>query len=159
MHPVVYTYLVRYEFKEGQQYMALARGALAGMASTVYLHDGHTGPESATLLYDCELKPWGAQAFVRSFGLPDFPGPGYSRGDRSVAINLEVRLTNGKILNFYADVTDQLLAQPWGGVIIVKDLVITPDQGKPDTPGSGGSFDVSVDGWGDFQDIDIPFGS
>ena len=45
MKPLVYTYLIRYEFKKGLQYVALARGALAGMAESVYLKDGHTGDE------------------------------------------------------------------------------------------------------------------
>lgn len=43
LRPLVYTYMIRYEFESGQQYVALARGALAGMAETVYLNDGHTG--------------------------------------------------------------------------------------------------------------------
>ena len=40
LRPLVYTYMIRYEFESGQQYVALARGALAGMAETVYLNDG-----------------------------------------------------------------------------------------------------------------------
>ena len=42
LQPLTYTYLVRYEFQQGFQYVALARGALAGMAESVYLNDGHT---------------------------------------------------------------------------------------------------------------------
>lgn len=56
LQPLTYTYLVRYEFQQGLQYVALARGALAGMAESVYLNDGHTGPESATVMFDCTLR-------------------------------------------------------------------------------------------------------
>ena len=61
MRPLTYTYLIRYEFKKGAQYVALARGALAGMAESVYLdgpgggilngyrHFPGRGPESAVL--------------------------------------------------------------------------------------------------------------
>jgi len=41
MHPLVYTYLIRYEFESGLEYVALARGALAGMAESVYLSGRH----------------------------------------------------------------------------------------------------------------------
>lgn len=44
MHPLVFTYLVRYEFSHGLEYVALARGALAGMAGAVWLNSGqHLG--------------------------------------------------------------------------------------------------------------------
>lgn len=58
MKPLVYTYLIRYEFKKGLQYVALARGALAGMAESVYLKDGHTGDETATILFDCTKEDY-----------------------------------------------------------------------------------------------------
>ena len=35
MHPLTYSYLVRYRFKSGQQYLLRAQGALAGMAEKV----------------------------------------------------------------------------------------------------------------------------
>jgi len=64
MQPLVYTYLVRYRVEYGRQHIALARGALAGMAESVYLQDGRTGDEAATLLYDCTLTADGAEACV-----------------------------------------------------------------------------------------------
>jgi len=81
MKPLVYTYLIRYEFGKGLQYVALARGALAGMAESVYLKDGHTGSEAATILYECSVEPYGAEARVRTFGVPDFPGDHYGRAN------------------------------------------------------------------------------
>ena len=152
MHPLVFTYVVRYKFAKGYEHVALARGALSGMAESVFLHDGHTSKSAVTILYDCDLKPWGIEARVRSFGVPDFPNPIYSRGDGNFALNLEVRLKNGKILNFYFDVTDQLRDQPHGGVVTVGGIDI--DDGEA---GGGSGFDVSVDGWGEFKDVTIDF--
>lgn len=153
MRPLVFTYIVRYLFKEGYDYVTLARGALAGMARGVYLHNGHTSDQAVTVLYDCTLEPWGVQAVVRSFGIPDFPNPSYSRGDHDFGLTLETMLKNGKIVNFHFNITDQMSMQPHGGVITVDGIKITPGQG-----GSGGSgFDVDVDEWGEFEDVDIDF--
>lgn len=154
MHPLVFKYLVRYEFSKGLEYVGLVRGALSGMAAAVYMHSGQTSKEAATLLYDCTLKEWGAQAIIRTFGVPDWPNALYqpTRGQRSYALNLEVRLKNGKIKNFDFDVTDQIEKQPQGGVIIVKGLEISDEDGWQ----GGSGFDVKIDGWGEFKDIVIP---
>jgi len=151
MRPLVFSYLVRYDISEGLEYVALARGALAGMAESVYLNSGTTSVEDATILYDCTVESFGAQAIVRSFGVPDFPNEHYSRGNRKYALNLEVRLRNGKILSYDFDVTDQVAAQPRGGVITVGGIVIPEEAAQ--TGGSG--FDVEVSDWGEFQDIDL----
>ena len=160
MRPLVYTYMIRYEFAYGEKYIALARGALAGMAESVYLNDGHTGPDAATVMFDCEVTDYGAEALVQSFGVPDYPGDHYNRGEedeawndnRHYALNLEVRMLNGKIKTFELDVTDQVRRQPRGGVIVVEGLGITDEEGG----GVGSGFDVEVDGWGDYIDIPLP---
>lgn len=153
MHPLVFTYLVRYEFSHGQQYVALARGALAGMAQAVWLNSGHTSEEAATVLYDCTMESFGAQALVRTFGIPDFPNEHYvTRSERKYGLNLEVRLKNGKIKTFDFDVTDQVAAQPQGGVIVVKGIEISDEEGKE----GGSGFGVDVDGWGEYEDIELP---
>lgn len=158
LQPLTYTYLVRYEFQQGFQYVALARGALAGMAESVYLNDGHTGPEAATVMFDCTLRDYGPEATVKSFGIPDYPGDHYGDGtrttERSYHLNLEVRLHNGAMKTFEFDVTDQVKAQPRGGVIIVSDgLVITDEEGAA---GFDSGFDIDVEGWGDYIDIPLP---
>lgn len=156
LRPLVYTYYIRYEFKAGLEYVALARGALAGMAEMVYLYDGHTGADVATILFDCELKDYGVEVRVKTFGVPDYPGDHYNRGDeaaRHYALNLEVRLTNGNYKTFEFDVSDQLAGQPRGGVIVVDGLEVTEEEGRKPEVGDGG-FDVGVEGWGD--QIDIP---
>ena len=103
MRPLVYTYLVRYEFSHGLEYVALARGALTGMAESVYLQDGHTDEAAATVLYDCTLQSYGAEAHVQTFGVPNYPGEGYGRAAQVYTLNLEVRLNNGKILDYEND--------------------------------------------------------
>lgn len=154
MRPLTYKYVIQYHISKGLEYVALARGALAGMAESVYLNDGHTGDESATIMYDCSLRDYGVAVAVSSFGVPNYPGHHYTRADGTDAkytLSLQVRLRNGEILdNFVFDVTDQVNAQPRGGVIIVDGIEIES------TGGGEGAFDVDVDGWGDYIDIELP---
>ena len=150
LHPLVFTYLVRYEIAEGAEYVALARGALAGMAKGVNLGNGHTSAEEATVLYDATVTDFGAQALVKSFGVPDYPNPNYSRNPHQYGLNLEVRLTDGTLHQFDFDITEQVEKQPHGGVIVVKGIEIEEPKEL------GGGFDVSVEGWGDVIDIPLP---
>lgn len=153
MHPLVFSYLVRYEFSHGLEYVALARGALAGMAEAVWLNSGNTSAESATVLYDCTIEDFGAQAIVHSFGVPDFPNEHYStRAEGKHALNLEIRLKNGKIKSFDFDVTDQVAAQPQGGVILVSGIEISDEEGME----GGSGFDVDIEDWGEYEDIELP---
>ena len=153
MHPLTFTYVVCYRFEHGYDYVALARGAMSGMAGAVYLSNGRTSDEAVTILDDCTLEPWGILALVKSFGSPDFPNPHYSRAERSFGLNLEVRLHNGKLLNFDFDISDQINSQPHGGVVMVDGINISDETGA-----SGGSgFNVSVDDWGEFEDLPITF--
>lgn len=154
MHPLVFTYLVRYKFSHGLEYVALARGALAGMAEAVWLTSGHTSEEIATVLFDCTVENYGAQASVQSFGIPDYPNELYStRADeRTYALNLEVRLKNGNLKTFDFDVTDQVTRQPQGGIIEVDGIEISDEEGQA----GGSGFEVDVDDWGEYEDIELP---
>lgn len=154
LQPLVFTYKVRYEFSEGLEYAAIARGALSGMASSVTLDNGNTSEEAATIIYDCEVTDYGVRAIVKTFGIPDFPNENYQTKTtaRKHALNLEIMMKNGRMITFDFDVTDQVLAQPHGGVIVVDGIVIEESQG---TAGSG-AFDVEVDDWGEYEDIYLP---
>lgn len=158
MQPLVFTYVVRYEFEEGLQHVALARGAIGGMAEAVYLRNGVTSETGSIILYDCDITDYGCRANVRSFGVPAFPDEYYggakSRAEQVFSLNLEVRLKSGKILEFNYDITDQIEKQPRGGVITIKGIRIEESQAKPE-PGAG-MFDVDVEGWGEHEDIDLP---
>lgn len=151
LRPLVYTYLIRYEFQSGFEYVSLARGALAGMAGSVYLKDGRTGDDAVTVLYDCELHDGYIQAVVKTFGVPDFWDKYYSssRGMRTYGLNLEVRMKNGKLKDFDFDISSQLRNQPRGGVIKVNGIQISNEEG---TEGSSG-FNPDVEGWGESEDI------
>ena len=153
MRPLVYTYLIRYEFDAGLEHVTLARGALSGMAQSVFLQDGHTSEERATILFECELKDYGAEILLYSFGIPDFPGDHYVQKStvQQQRLNLEVMLKNGKLKSFEFDVTDQLASQPRGGVITVSGLTVTDDEA-----GGDAGFQVDVEGWGEYEDIEIP---
>lgn len=158
MQPLVYTYIIRYEFEHGVEHVALARGALAGMAESVYLRNGVTSEQSATLLYDCELTEFGAMARVRSFGVPGFPDEYYGRAPRDnqsrlYTLNLEVRLSNGKTKEFTFDITPLLQKQPRGGIITVTGVRVEDNENLSDS-----GFDVTVDDWGEHEDIDLPIG-
>lgn len=161
MQPLVYTYVVRYEFDYGQQHVAVARGALAGMAESVYLCNGVTSEEGAIVLYDCDVTSWGIEAHVRTFGVPGFPDEYYgrsttslSRAERPYTLNLEVRLRNGKTIEWDFDIADQIAKQPRGGVIRVSGLYINDEDNLFDS-----GFDVEVTDWGEHEDIDLPVGT
>lgn len=149
LKPLVYTYLVRYEFAERADEIKSATGALDGVACKVNLSNGRTTPDEATISYDCEVGNYGVQALVRSFGIPDYPNPNYSRNEREYLSYLEVRLKDGKTKTFKFDITEQLMKQPHGGVILIENIEMQDTDG-----GSGGGFDVGVDGWG--ESIDVP---
>ncbi len=152
LQPLVFTYKIRYEFKEGLQYVALARGALSGMAESVQMTTGETSEKGATIVYDCELTDFGARALVNSFGLPGYPNGHYPTRATKHGLNLEVMLKNGKMITFEFDVSKEIEEQPHGGVIVVKDIVIKKEDG---VQGSG-AFDVTVNDWGPYQDIPLP---
>jgi hypothetical protein len=61
-------------------------------------------------------------------------------------------LRNGNLVQFDFDVTNQVVAQPHGGVIVVKGIEIKESDGMQGT----GAFDVEVDDWGDYEDIELP---
>lgn len=151
LKPLVFKYLVRYEFKSGAQYVGVARGAMTGMAESVFLSDGHTGDDRATVLYDCDVREWGVEAVVNTFGVPNYPNPNYTRAGEFYGLNLEVMLKNGKTLQFNFDVSAQVAAQPHGGVIVVSGIEIDDNTGSQ----GGSGFDVKVDGWGDYEDVII----
>lgn len=153
MRPLVYTYLIRYEFDAGLEHVTLARGALSGMAQSVFLQDGHTSDETATILFECELKDYGAEIQLASFGIPSFPGDHYVQKStvQQQGLNLEVMLKNGKLKTFEFDVTDQLASQPRGGVITVRGLTVTDDEA-----GGDAGFQVDVESWGEYEDIVLP---
>lgn len=70
MHPLVFRYLVRYEFKHGLEYVALARGALAGMAGAVWLNSGRTGHHPIRL-HRGRLRSAGVRTLLRRTGLSE----------------------------------------------------------------------------------------
>lgn len=165
MQPLVFTYLIRYEFEYGLEHVVLARGALAGMAESVSLRDARTSDNPSVVLYDCDVKSYGCEAQVKSFGVPGFPDDYYGRsaeagvdGDngKKFTLNLEVMLRNGKIVEFNYDIDDILEKQPRGGVITIKGIRIEDDQSEP---GGSGGFDVDLNGWGNAADVDLPVGS
>ena len=158
MRPLVYTYLVCYEFSHGLEYVALARGALSGMAGGVYLRDGRTTEEKVTVLFDeAEIvEGFGAYALVKSFGAPGMTNGDYvSRApeDQTFGLNLELRLKNGKMLPpFDFDVTEQVRLQPFGGIIWVSGIEVSDEDGT-----EGGSvFDPDVKDWGEYEDVVLP---
>lgn len=154
LQPLVYTYKIRYEFDKGLEYVSMARGALSGMARSVLLYNGNTSEEAATLLYEAEVTDYGVRAVVNSFGIPGYPHGNYpTRGDGNAkhSLNLELQLRNGSMITLEFDVTDQVQAQPHGGVIVVGGIEIEEEDG---TQGSG-AFDVEVNDWGPYEDIDL----
>ena len=155
MHPLVFTYYIRCEFSSGAQYIKQARGALSGMAAAVYLKDGSSSEDAITVLFnedDCSVLADRVEAKVLSFGVPGYGGGATWTPDGECFLTLDVELRNGNVKSFKVDATAQMLSQPRGGVILVDGLVITDEEGSE----LGGGFDVDVDGWGDYEDVEIP---
>lgn len=147
--PLVYGYVLRFAIPENREYVALARGALAGMAEGVYIKDGKTSDTPVTLLFDCTLASYGAVCQVMTFGVP-----GHTLGEEAPAggrydVSFEIMLNNGNKLTYEFDVTDQVKSQPRGGVILLDDISIPDEVAKEVNSG----FNPSVDSWGDTTDI------
>ncbi|MDE6310615.1 MAG: DUF5119 domain-containing protein [Muribaculaceae bacterium] len=160
MQPLVFTYLISFEFECGIEYVYDARGALGGMAEGVYLRTGVTTDQPSIILFDCEIHPDACVSQVRSFGIPAFPDSYFGRtqhdSDNRFTLNLEVRLKNGKTKEFNFDVTDQIKNQPRGGVIRVDGIKI---EGEVNPPPSEAGFVVGVDDWGDdVIEVNLPLG-
>ena len=158
MQPLVYTYLITFEFEHGFEYVSMARGALGGMAEGVYLRTGVTTDETSIILFDCGTHSNTFRSQVRSFGIPGFPDSYFGRAaGKSVgpfSLNLELRLKNGKTVDFDFDITDQIKNQPRGGIIRVSGIRIEDDEAPPL---SGGGFQVDVSGWDDdVEQIELP---
>ncbi len=157
MKPLVYTYVLNFVFEYGIHRVALARGAIGGMAEAVYLRTGVTSEETSIILFDCDIQTAGCVSHVRSFGIPGFPDVYYSKKtakstENKYTLNLELKLKNGKTVVFDYDVTDQMKAQPRGGVINISGIRIEDDPEEDDS-----TFDVEVTDWDDDGDvIDIP---
>ena len=152
MRPLVYTYFVYLAFSEGYEYVNNVRGVMAGMAEKVYLYDGHTGPESASIMFNCDKNKTSLSAEVMTFGVPNYPGDHYSKGgeEGEYMIRLEVLMTNSAYKTFDVDISDQIKNQPRGGVIKIEGLRIT----KEDLASGSGGFDIGVDEWDD--PVEIP---
>jgi hypothetical protein len=162
LRPLVCTYVVKCNFLRGGQYVVLARGALAGMAGSVRLYNGETiADDVATVLFDMEVHAAYAHAQVNTFGVPGYEldsnvynWAARTRVENTYGLNLELRLVNGDILTYDFDVTDQVALQPQGGVITIDGIEI--DEPESVSNGSSSGFDVTVDGWGEYQDYTLP---
>lgn len=150
--PRTWTYLIRYEFTSGKEYVSEARGYLSGMAGSVSLKDGYSEADKIiTLLLDCHTSDYGMESIGRSFGLP---GSDLQTTDPGVnKLVLEMKLLSGKIKMAEFDVTEQVRRQPRGGVIVVKGIVVTPEEGQK--PGGSG-FDGDVNDWEENEDVEVP---
>jgi hypothetical protein len=146
MHPLVFTYVVNVEVEAGLQYVSLVRGALAGMAAGTRLWDGSPSTEVATVMFEAEMTPTGAEAAVRSFGTPADPDDAVTV--RTYGLTLEFMLKNGNLVTRDVDVTDQVSVQPEGGMITVSGIRITDEEGQ-----ASGGFKLDVTDWGEYQDI------
>ena len=160
LQPLVFTYLVRFEFAKGLEYVAQGghEGALSGMADGVNLNTGDTSDVAATILFDnadyeCIYRTdYGIEAIVRSYGLPGYPNVNYPTRNNKNALILDIKLKNGTVVRKEWDITDKIASQPHGGVVVIPGIEIEESQG---TQGSGG-FDVEVDDWGPVNNIPLP---
>ena len=155
MTPLVYTYVINVRFDHGLEYVSLARGAVSGMARGVFLRDGGTTAETATILFDeCIITNRGLVTKLYAYGPPnyldsDFNGPApsrslYNSSTGNQRLNIEVMLSNGTIKEFYFDISDQIALQPTGGLITVSGARVEDDEA---VAGDGSGWDPTLDNW------------
>lgn len=154
LRPAVCTYVLRFVIDDGLARVALARGALAGMAAGTWLAEGRNSSEAATLLYDCQLTPWGAVATVCTFGVPDWPAQRYVQTAGLFAATLEIATKKGDIVSYDFDITSQIISQPRGGVVTISGITVPEESTPPVPPAQGSAFLVDVNGWGPFEDVE-----
>ena len=168
LKPVVYTYYIRFEFEYGAHHIKLARGSMAGMSASVNLMTQEPSEDLATLMFsNAKSRSYGVDASVRSFGiLPDTTRlrPQLD-GDYACLLNLEVTLPKGYIKEFeydpndsilsQLDITDQILSQPKGGVIVIKGLRVEDEEAE--LTGVGFDPNIAIENWGDFEDVILNF--
>lgn len=103
-------------------------------------------------MFDCDKFEQGVAAQVMTFGISSDRVQWAEGADTPCfAVNLEVKLKNGKVLSRDFDITEQLKHQPRGGVLGIRGLEIPDDAAEGDS-----DFDVDVGDWGEFEDIDVP---
>lgn len=151
MQPLVFTYVIHCPITHGAQYAGLVRGALAGMSAGVNLSTGSTSQTPVTILFDGAVEGNAVTARVLSFGAPGFPYPDYSRTEGDYAVNIEILLKNGKSVKYDFDISSLMNKQPRGGLIMLPGLEISDEIGSSE----GSGFDITIDGWGEEQDVDI----
>lgn len=153
LRPLVYSYLVRCPIEKNAQAIALARGAMGGMAEGVNVKDGSTNDKAATIIFECQPTSYGIGIQVFTFGVPNFSDDYYTRGEEVTGqfdVKLYMFFKNGKTMNFDFDISNQMKNQPSGGVIHLNGIEI-PDEMAEGTSG----FNPDVESWGEETDIDL----
>lgn len=154
LEPTVYVYVVHFTFDKGLEHVLNSSAAISGMSAGVNLSTGNTLDEACTLIFDCTRSSDGLTGTMMSFGAPGYCPSNQKlyNPNKRYGVTLRVVLSNTKILSFTADISSQMAAQPRGGVVMVTGLEITDEDAKPT---GGGSFDVTVDPWGEPNDYEI----
>ena len=153
LKPLVFSYLIQYEFQKGLEDIVQAKGALVGMADAVSMSDGRTSSKTATLLFKGVVRNFAVQALVHSFGIPDYPREEEEPDNRKYALELDVKLRSGNVQHFRFDVSDQVSRQPRGGVVRITGIEVDE---KLAHPSYDSGFDVNVSGWGEDEHILLP---
>lgn len=154
LYPAVHVYIVHFTFTKGLNHVLNGAAAMTGMSAGVNLSTGETLEETCTLMFDCEKTADGMTGTFLSFGAPGYSpenGELYHPHGR-YGITLQLVLNNTKRVSYTIDVTAQMSAQPCGGVVMTGDIEVDDETAKPE---GGGSFDVSVDPWGEPNDYEI----
>lgn len=155
MKPLVFSYVIHFHITKGWEYLRKVRATLTGMAGGVWLHNSNTTDEAVTLLYDCQISDDGATGLVKTFGVPGFVQGKSEWPTTRHGITLELWLTSGSLAIKHFDVTSQVHDQPQGGVVVVENIVVTPEEAAPPEHDSG--FKPTVNPWGENTDIPVDF--
>ncbi len=132
-----YTFTIR---GKGLEYVTEARGAITGMAKSVFLASKQTCKEQATIFFTARKTPEGLFGEIKTFG--------HCNHELVPHIFTAELLYPGGVVQKKMDVTEQLHENNH------IDLYIDIDY-DPSTGNVGSGFDASVDDW-DEVDVDLP---
>ena len=141
---------------------------MSGMSASVNLKTQEPSEDLATLMFsNAKPRSYGVDASVRSFGILQDTTRlrAQLNGDYACLLNLELTLPKGYIKEFeydpndsilsQLDITEQILSQPRGGVIVIKGLRVEDEEAE--LTGVGFDPNIAIENWGDFEDVFLDF--
>ena len=121
MTPVTYKYYLIFYFNEFEDIQHV-NGTISGMDKSVNVITREASTETIKFSFDCEKETTCFSSIINTFGAKNSK-------NNDCFISLQVELNNAQ-LQFDYNITEQMRKQPFGGVIILKEIEIYPKKGE-----------------------------